>query len=233
MFASQLTALPNSYTTVSFDRRGFGQTVTADEPFSHVDDLDAVIGSVEQSGVVLVGCSQGARIAIDYTIRNPAAVKALVLIGAGYSGAPESALDERTSALENEIEAAEESANLDELNRLEAHLWLDGPNSPEGRVSGALRELFLDMNAIALRAPELTGQREPPSAVDHLADIGCPVLLLEGALDASFVHEQHNQLESSIAGCKREVFSGCAHLPTLEQPAAFNDLLTRFLDQIA
>lgn len=232
MFAEQMAAISSDYLAVAFDRRGFGQTLTADEPYSQVDDLATVIESIEPTGLILVGCSQGARIAIDYTLENPARVQALVLIGATYSGAPEPELDDRTAALDAQIEAAEASGNLDEVNRLEAHLWLDGPNSPEGRVSGALRELFLDMNATALRAPELRGEREPPSAAARLAQIRCPVLLLEGDLDVSFVHDQHDQLAGAFADCSRVVFSGTAHLPTLEKPGAFNELLAGFLDQV-
>ena len=38
------------------------------------------------------------------------------------------------------MEAADTAGDLDEVNRLEAWLWLDGPAGPEGRVSGPVRE---------------------------------------------------------------------------------------------
>lgn len=40
---------------------------------------------------------------------------------------------------------------LEEVNRLETWLWLDGPSEPEDRVGGEARALALDMNAIILR----------------------------------------------------------------------------------
>ena len=55
--------------------------------------------------------------------------------------------------LERRYDAAYEAKDLDELNRLEAEIWLDGPFHP-GRVEGPARDLFLDMNRIALEAPE-------------------------------------------------------------------------------
>ena len=38
---------------------------------------------------------------------------------------------------------------------IKAHLWLDGPLQPEGRVTGEARRLFLDMNAIVLWLPPI------------------------------------------------------------------------------
>lgn len=53
------------------------------------------------------------------------------------------------------IEVAENAADLDTVNRLEAHLWIDGPATQEGRVGGAARPLFLDMNNRALRSGDV------------------------------------------------------------------------------
>ena len=41
------------------------------------------------------------------------------------------------------------NALVDAINALEAHAWLDGPLAPDGRVGGAVRDLFLAMNDIA------------------------------------------------------------------------------------
>ena len=53
-----------------------------------------------------------------------------------------------------QLDEAEKAEDLGEVNRLEAWLWLDGASSPEGRVGGADRELFVEMNGIALAADD-------------------------------------------------------------------------------
>lgn len=232
MFSSQVAALSDRYSVASFDRRGFGRTVTANEPFSHVNDLFSLARSMDAESKVLVGCSQGARVALDYTLQFPDSVNALVLISATYSGADPAHLDEGESELVNQIDTAEQSGDLDEVNRLEAHLWLDGPRCEEGRVSGSVRELFLDMNGGALRAPNFTQRREPPSAATRLSEIRCPVLLVEGDQDVSFIRARHDRLETSIGDCRRMVVAGAAHLLSLEKPEAFNTLLADFLDTL-
>ena len=45
---------------VAYDRRGYGQTPASAEPFSHLDDLLAVIGHAGAGPVWLVGASAGA-----------------------------------------------------------------------------------------------------------------------------------------------------------------------------
>jgi pimeloyl-ACP methyl ester carboxylesterase len=48
----------------AYDRRGFGDTLHADEEWSHVGDLLAVLDAYARSKpAILVGCSQGGRIA--------------------------------------------------------------------------------------------------------------------------------------------------------------------------
>jgi len=47
-------------------------------------------------------------------------------------------------------------------------MWLDGPSAAEGRVGGPARELFLDMNGRALRAPDPGEQAEIAAFVDAL-----------------------------------------------------------------
>jgi pimeloyl-ACP methyl ester carboxylesterase len=74
-------ALGSSCRLVAYDRRGFGETPAVDEARSQVDDLVAVMDHpAAGSPAILVGCSQGGRIAIDAALEVPSRVRALVLI---------------------------------------------------------------------------------------------------------------------------------------------------------
>ena len=89
MWRSQMAELSDAYQTVAYDRRGFGETTTADESFSNVADLRAVLDQLAIPTLSLIGCSQGGRVVIDFTLAYPARVKKLVLIGPAVSGAPQ------------------------------------------------------------------------------------------------------------------------------------------------
>jgi pimeloyl-ACP methyl ester carboxylesterase len=232
MFRAQLHRFGDRHLALAYDRRGFGETTTTDVPFSHVDDLLAVLEARNLGPAVLVGCSQGGRVAIDFALAHRDRVKALVLIAPAISGAPVlESVPEAIAALIQEADEAEEAEDIERLNRIEAHLWLDGPLSARGRVSGAARQLFLEMNEIALRAPEQHRRREPPPAMDRLGELDLPVLLLCGDLDFPSLQERQQRLLVVLPDSRARIVSGTAHLTSFEQPEVFNAELTAFLGE--
>lgn len=230
MWQSTQSSLARSYQTIAYDRRGFGETLTPDEPFSHVGDLGRVIAHFDCRRPILIGCSQGGRIAIDYTLAHPGKVAALVLIATALSGAPQpEAYPTAIAALMAELESAEEAGDVDRVNAIEARLWLDGPLTDENRVTGPARRLFLDMNGKALRHPPLTKEQPSSSAIDRLRNIAVPALVIWGDLDFPHIQQRSHWIGDAIAGAKRLTMRGCAHLPNLEQPEIFETAIADFL----
>src|ERR1700748_260691 len=74
-------SLADSFRVVRYDRRGFGRSEPPKGPYSDVDDLQAVFETLKIGRAVLVGCSNGSRLAVDYTLAHPDRVEALVLVG--------------------------------------------------------------------------------------------------------------------------------------------------------
>jgi pimeloyl-ACP methyl ester carboxylesterase len=204
---------------LAYDRRGFGETPATTEPFRHVDDL---LGLLERPAW-LVGNSQGGLISLDAALLAPERVAGLVLIAPAVSGAPDIApedLHPATRALDEAIEAADAAGDLDLVNRLEAHLWLDGPTSPEGRVGGGARELALDMNGVALRSglPEGAGG-SGLDAWSRLAEIGAPATIVWGNLDVPEIIATCRELARRLGDVRDTIeLPGVAHLPGLERP---------------
>jgi pimeloyl-ACP methyl ester carboxylesterase len=200
-----------------------------------MDDALAVLDAEGVDRAVVIGASNGGQRAIDLTLAHPERVRALVLIGAGVSGAPDedpAAFAAPVQRLYEAYEAAEEGDDLDELNRVEAHAWLDGWAADEGRVTGAVRELFLDMNGIALRSPDPGPEAKPPPAWDEVHRIAVPTLVLCGDLDLlSLPLSEH--LREQIPGATHEVLQGTAHLPHLEGHHRTLDLIAAFLADVA
>ncbi len=75
-------------TVVAYDRRGYGQTPPSTGPFSHLDDLLAVIGHAGAGPVWLAGASAGGGLALDAALVAPHRVAGLVVMGTAVSGAP-------------------------------------------------------------------------------------------------------------------------------------------------
>jgi pimeloyl-ACP methyl ester carboxylesterase len=233
MWAEQVRELAaEGYHVISHDRRGFGETETDDVPFSHVVDLEAVLDGLSVHAAVLVGSSMGGGLAIDFALEHPERVIGLVLVGTAVTGAEGAELPEGAADLGDALAYAVERGNLDSANRIEAHMWLDGPLSAAGRVEGAARDLFLQMNAIALNHPELTEEEEPDPAIDYLNRITAPTLLVVGGLDFPDIVTRHEDLAKEIENSFAVILEDTAHLPSLERPDLFNPLLLEFLEAV-
>lgn len=232
MWDGVVETVVRTHRAVVYDRRGFGGTRPHEETYSHVDDLLAVLDAADVGRATLVGCSQGGKIALDVALAHPERVAALVLVAPAVGGAP--AVDEfpkEVEALLEELEAAEESEDVARLNLLEARVWLDGVLGQDGRVQGGLRDLFLDMNGAALRAPQVGEETPSPPAWPRLEEIAAPTLLVWGDLDFPHAQERCQRMTELIPGARGTVMPGTAHLPGFEDPSTFSTLLTEFLDE--
>ena len=235
MWESVVKSLDGDHNLIAYDRRGFGRSQAPDQPFSHVADLEAVLDHVGSSAAVLVGCSQGGRVAIDFTLAHPQRVKALGLISTAISGAqwPEK-FDPPIAEVVADYERADESGDPETLNRIEARVWLDGPLATEGRVGGELRALFLEMNRIALRneaTQPLTKELEPEQATDRLSQIACPAWVVAGSLDFPHIVNRSRDIAGNL-NTSFELLDGLAHLVPFEQPLRFALSLRNFLKKV-
>lgn len=233
MWQHQIAAVAErGWHALAYDRRGFGDSEADDVAFSHTDDLEAVLEALDHHAAVLVGCSAGGELAIDFALRHPGRVLGLVLIGTSVAGAPWTA-----TAEERAIEMAEEEAwereDLDMINRVLAHQWLDGPRARNGRVGGAVRELFLDMNGKALDKPRLRHAEPAARAWQRMEEVSAPTLLIVGDQDFTALVERHDELSERMPNAFATVLEGCAHLPSIEQPELVSRLIGEFLDVLS
>jgi pimeloyl-ACP methyl ester carboxylesterase len=230
MWRAQLEGIGAGNMAIAYDRRGFGETRAEEEDFSAVADLMTVIDAVTDGGpAILVGCSQGGRIALDAALRFPTRVRALVLIAPAVSGAPEAIYPPDIQALLDQLEEAEEAGDPDRVNAIEAHLWLDGPRASEGRVMGEARRLFLDMNGIALRSPPTGPNLDAAPAFPRLGEMTAPSLLMWGDLDFPHIQDRCVHMATVMSNGSCRELAGAAHLPSLERPADVTGLLVQFI----
>ncbi len=224
----------NSHTVVRYDMRGHGLSEPVEGSYRAIDDLQAVLTEAGMDGPkVMMGCSMGGSLAMDYTLTHPEEVSALIMVCSGPSGL---SLDIEKPEKFAEIERADRENDLDRVCELETQIWFDGRGRAPGDVAQEPRALLYEMNRLALahESREL-GTRErdlEPAAYKRLDEIQCPVMILTGALDIPFMAAAAEVMRKGIPQAYSVEFPDAAHLPNMEYPERFNHAVEGFLSDL-
>lgn len=236
MWEPNRARLGDGRTLVTLDLRGFGRSPWGTGPFSHAGDVLEVLDELALSRVAVVGASFGGSVALDLTLAHPERVSALVLAAPALGGWDWSS-DQRAFGAEEDrlLDAGDVEAAV-ELN---VRRWVDA-GRPPGEVDSGLRTLVGDMqrHAFELALAAFSTEPEPgpeqelePPAAGRLDEVRCPVLVVLGALDVPDMLSIGAHLGAGLSDVRVETLPGVAHLPSLEAPAAFDALVSPFLDE--
>ena len=200
------------------------------EDFSAVADLMAVMdATADGKPAILVGCSEGGRVALDAVLKHPSCFCGLVLIAPSVTGTPEAVYPPEVKSLMAQLKQAQEAGDLDQVMAIKAHLWLDGLLAPKGRVTGQARELFLDMNAVALRSSPVGSSIDAAPAYQRLGEIAAPTLVIQGDLDFPHIQDRSRHIALTVLNGSHHELAGTAHLSNLERPTDITRLLEEFI----
>src|SRR5579859_2449383 len=237
MWDDQFAIFAREYQVLRYDIRGHGQSTFPEVPFADEQDLHVLLTALGIEKTALLGLSLGGRIAVDFTLQYPNRVEALVLVGAPVSGLPAELTpqDEDLSPQEQQ-EAARWNQALQERNLpvLVEVLMQDATLVPSAHSPAARQRVheFLSRSSFAyFFKPELRQTLSPP-AYQRLADLQVPTLLIVGSQDHLLLRRTAQVLEKKIANARRILLPHSHHLPNLEQPEAFNQIVLAFLKQI-
>lgn len=210
---------------IRYDRRGYGQSTPASAPYSNVDDLFALLTYLRATNVVLVGCSAGGKLAIDFTLEHPALVRRLVLVGPVVSGMDFSEhFDQRVREAFRPLQERRDVGGA--ITNWMNDPWLIAP------TNNAAKERFREIMTANPHNMTRTGQysRSPSRpAIGRLGEIRVPTLILVGALDMPDVHAHCGAIQAGILNSQRLVVPGASHFVHLEISDEFDRLVTRFL----
>ena len=213
-------SLAGDHEVVAVDAPGHGGSADARA------DLVAGAGLLAAAGgrATYVGYSMGGRLCLHLAVARPDLVERLVLVSAtaGIDGAEDRAA---RRASDEELAATLERDGLDAfLDR-----WLAQP------LFATLADAGLDdrrRNTVAGLASSLrlagTGTQEP--LWDRLPSLPMPVLLVAGARDAKFVAAAE-RMAALVPDATLAIVDGAGHTVHLERPAAFEDVLRRWLSR--
>ncbi|MCI0398042.1 MAG: alpha/beta hydrolase [Chloroflexi bacterium] len=232
MWDDQIGPLASRYRVIRYDVRGWGKSASPSGSYADHDDLHALLERLGETRAALVGCSFGGKIAVDFALAYPEMVSALVLVGAALSGYQFT--DEETEQKDQALEEAYARGDKALAAELCAQIWADGPTRRPEEVDTVFRERALVMIRETFELPEGAGQRRElePRATGRLAEIAAPTLIVLGEHDTPDIATVAGLLERGIAGARKVMMAGTAHLPSMEKPAELNHILLAFLETV-
>ena len=221
------------FRVVRCDMRGFGRSPIVSMPITHAPDIAALLDQLGIAHAAFVGCSLGGRVALELALSRPDLVAGLVLAGAttpeALAMAPEMAA--HTSGLMEAIGRRD----LDAAVEVSVRTWVDGPHRVPAQVDADLRAKVASMQRGAfINTREFaTSWREDflvTELAERLGNIHAPTLVVVGELDMGFIRDQAHVFAAAIQGARLVTLAGTAHAPSIERPAAFNDVVVPFLE---
>jgi 3-oxoadipate enol-lactonase len=233
MWDPQVQRLSERYRVIRYDTRGYGRSESDHVEFSNRADAAAVLDHVGVEKAAVLGVSRGGMIALDFTLERPDRVSALIAVAGGIGGYASPA-DEGQEHVWEEAERLWEAKEWERLADFETAWWCDGPGQPPSRVDPAIREAVHGWILENYRAEKEEGIPQPldPPALGRLGEITVPTLVIVGDLDDPGTVDSMGRLASEVAGARFEVFDGCAHMLSMEQPERFTDSVLDFLGTV-
>ncbi len=234
MWDGQFEMLAESYKVIRYDVRGYGNSSEPNGKYSDSRDLKSLFDSMKLSKAILIGVSNGGRIALDFAVEYPDNVFALVLMDSGVSGyRPENAEEEHIwdqyQGHEIKYNSMIKEENFRGAAAIDVDLWTN-------QVSNKVREKLLSIAEENARKsanyePNLQIYPQPP-AFERLSSLKIPVLVLLGSRDLPGSILQGRRINSLIRGSELKVIEGADHIPSLSKTEEFNSIVLEFLNRV-
>jgi pimeloyl-ACP methyl ester carboxylesterase len=232
MWAQQRRAFRGHFTTVSYDRRGFGQSTCAAGFEQEVDDIDAILHALQIPQAALLGMSQGGRVALRYALARPAAVSALILHGAPFEPtAPP--MGDAAHLPVRDYAALLEGGQLSAVHAaLAAHPLMHVPEG-QARARASIARMIE-----GYRGEDLLLQPNPAGAGysdvrDRLSAITVPTLVLTGDTETPWLVTAADRLAAALPQATRAVVRGGGHMINMTAPRAYNRAVIAWLTAAA
>jgi pimeloyl-ACP methyl ester carboxylesterase len=226
----QLDAPPAGWRVIAPDLRGFGGSGPAGSRITMdglARDVAALIRHVGARNAVIGGLSMGGYVAFGVIRCAPKLVRALVL---SDTRATADSAEGRQGRLKNakHVQANGTAALIDAMVPRLLHA------DTRAKLPHVEQELRAIMNASPAKSvvAALLGMAERPDSSPDLRSINVPTQVIVGENDEITPPGDAQLLVRAIRGARLEVIPNAAHLPNLEQPAAFNRVLASFLKDL-
>lgn len=232
MWDAQWAAFSERYRVIRYDMRGYGKSDPASGPRNRRRDLAQLLEHLDVKRAALLGCSMSGKIMLDFALEHPESASAVIMVASAPSGwKPEGAPPPELL----EMVAATQQGDAARTSELQLRIWVDGPYRQPAQVNPDVRQHAAAMNRIPVKLNTWFVDTQPfepldPPAVSRLDTLTIPTLVLVGALDYAETVRVAGIIADAIKGAQQHIFAHSAHVPNMEEPEEFTQVVLTFLD---
>lgn len=230
MWEPQIRALAGrGYRTIVPDLRGYGSStvvpgVTPLDVFAR--DLAALLDHLELDVVNVVGLSMGGQVALEMCRLFPDRVDSLTLVATNpLPETEQGCLSRKRLASRLREEGMRGYADDMLVGMMTADNVRDLP-----AIADHVRAMMYAAPPEGAAAAQL-GRAKRPDHTPLLKRISAPTLLVVGQHDGFTPPEGAELMHVRVPDSVMEIIEGAGHLPNLERPERFNEVLRRFLER--
>ncbi|MGI8580955.1 MAG: alpha/beta fold hydrolase [Chitinophagaceae bacterium] len=230
MWDYQSTIFSENYRLIIPDLRGYGESevktgvVLLDELAL---DIIHLLETLEINKAFFVGLSMGGQVALEIFRMKPLLFKGLVLADTDARAETEEGYTNRMTLAQTIEEYGMAKFISERINKFMCQHTFD--NKPD--VVTHLEKMILTTRPEGSAAAQ-RGRAERRDHTNILQDIFFPTLIIVGDQDEFTPIESANYMHSRIPGSELKVISQSGHIPPMEQPEEFNNVLKKFLENI-
>ncbi len=226
MWAPQMEALSSRFSVVAMDRRGFGGSTAPPGLDREPDDVIAVLDTLAARSCILVGMSQGCRVALEFAVRHPARARALVLQGPQLDGFLPAAKPAETIPIEK-YRALAAGGKMDEMRRLwRAHPLMHTPNANASLLVDEMLQSYEGRDLLALSSRQLgIGAHE-------LQKIPSPTLVVTGDQEAPWRRLVADAIAYGAPDASEVTIENAGHVCNLCNAESYNAVLAEFIEEV-
>ncbi|MGM8363233.1 alpha/beta fold hydrolase [Flavobacterium sp. ARAG 55.4] len=230
MWHGQMDFLKSAYRVISFDIRGFGNSIDTDSSLSidlFAEDLIAFMDELNIEKAVVCGLSMGGYIVLNAYQRFSERFEALILADTQCIADTPEVKEKRYEAI-NEIEV-NGTANFNE-GFIKKVFYEDSFRNKKEQVEELKKVVFSNPEHVVQRGLKAIAERSESCSV--LTEINIPTLIICGKEDSVTPLAQSEAMKESISGATLKVIENAGHVSNLEQKDEFNQHILDFLKAI-
>jgi pimeloyl-ACP methyl ester carboxylesterase len=224
MWDSQMEYFSKKYLTITYDFCGHGKSELPKGSYSDYDDLKAIIDKMKLSKIILIGCSYGGSVALDFTLKYPEYVSKLILVSPavnGYHYPLRLTLESILNFRNVKKYGIEKSAELFMTNKYWSYFVPEKNNE-------IFKKLFIG-NGNFYNGKYNKKYVLKPVAIKRLTEINTDVLLIMGDNDSKFNKNAAKLLIEKISNIRYCEIKECGHLPNIEKNEEVNKIIEEYL----